>query len=75
MTPKLCYQCENFYISIADCGYSEFTPGTDWGMSCTKNVWNFDPFEDDVNKFRACLETAQRCKKFETRFEAGRGKQ
>jgi hypothetical protein len=54
-------------MTMADYGYSEFTPGTDWGMSCTKSVWGFDAFQDGVDRFRACLETAEKCKKFEAR--------
>jgi hypothetical protein len=67
MTPRLCYQCDSFNISKADYEYN-------WEMSCQKEVWDFDSFDDGVNKFRGCLETAQRCKTFKPRYGVGIGR-
>jgi|WetSurMetagenome_2_1015567.scaffolds.fasta_scaffold566162_2 hypothetical protein len=74
---KLCYGCQHFYIDMAESAYSEMTPGTDWDMACTKSKWFFDTHKDDVDRFRACLETATTCPLFSKRkiqqLEARRG--
>ena len=62
---KLCYSCKRFSMLTAEPDYSEFTPGCEWYMGCSALVWEFNPYEDDVNKFRKCLESALECAFFE----------
>ena len=64
---RTCYGGSRFCMATADSGYSEYTPGTDWSMECMEKKWNFDPFVDDVDKFAACLNTAQTCRKWKER--------
>jgi hypothetical protein len=58
---RICYGCKWFVLTLADPGYSEFTPGNDWAMSCSKDHWRFDPYTDYTDKFAQCLDTAQIC--------------
>ena len=51
-------------MSQADMAYSDVTPGKEWSMGCMKSVWEFDPFSDNLEKFRSCLSRAQSCEMF-----------
>ena len=65
MDRRVCYECRHFYMSVGDVAYSEITPGYSWSMDCCKNVWEFDPYEDDQDAFRKALNTANTCEHFE----------
>lgn len=64
---RTCYACNNFWICSASAGYSEFTPGTNWSMSCIETVWEFDAENDNEVTFAKCLDTAKTCNLFKQR--------
>lgn len=57
---KLCLFCKYFYFSGAEIGYSEYTPGSEVEMYCTKRVWD----KYDVYDIRETFKTAETCKKY-----------
>lgn len=69
---RTCLACGNLVVVTGHPSYSEATPGQAWQMYCRKQVWEFDPYEDGLDRFRALLETAQTCPKLCLRDEARR---
>ncbi len=61
-----CLDCTHLYYSSASPGYSEMTPGYDADMSCNKNHWVFDAFNDNLNELRAKFYTSRSCKDFKS---------
>lgn len=61
---RICIACKRFRLSTADYGYSEYTPGTQFNMSCDKNHWDFDPYRETEDTFREKLLTAKNCEDF-----------
>jgi hypothetical protein len=61
--------CKHFNIETADPGWSEYTPGRDWSMTCSKNKWEFDSIMDGVEQFSKVLNTANDCDEFIERKE------
>lgn len=61
---KTCLECEHLYFSAAEPGYSEYTPGCDAHMSCNKNVWVWDAFDDHVRQLKDKLYAARACEEF-----------
>lgn len=66
---KLCFGCKYFQWENASPGYSEMTPGDDFGISCLKGVWRFDAFQTTQDEFEGILKTAETCEHFELRDE------
>ena len=64
MDAKLCWFCKHFYWSNAIPNYSEWTPGSDFEMSCGKGHWSFDAFKTSQQKFQQMIETAKTCSDF-----------
>lgn len=60
-----CLLCQSFLIEVATPGYSEYTPGDDWGAYCWRGVWTLDPRKDNGEKYRKKMLTANHCKYFE----------
>lgn len=63
----VCWSCKHILYSMADEGYSEYTPGSSFDLDCMKDHWKFDPYVDSLEKFKNCLLTAETCKDFERR--------
>lgn len=62
---RMCLWCRHFSLIEADRGYSSWTPGSDMSMSCDKNVWHYNPYEDGSAAFGAKLATAAECPMYE----------
>ena len=45
--------------------YSECTPGSDWSMDCSKDVWSCDGDYMTQGEFRRCMKHAENCKFYE----------
>jgi hypothetical protein len=56
-----CARCEHFYFRLAEPGYSEVTPGSDFSMSCNRNRWTFDTFEASREDFHRIMIAAEKC--------------
>ena len=67
MNGKLCLYCSHFYVDIGSPRYSELTPGSNFEMSCAKNVWLFNAFGQSQDAFRRTLERGLTCVHFEKR--------
>lgn len=63
--PKSCVNCVWFVYTLGDRGYSEYTPGWDFSMSCGKNVWDFDSFETTEEEHCRNMLTANTCEHYE----------
>ncbi len=50
----------------ADFGWGEYTPGTNFQISCLKNKWQFDTFNDSQEKFGEVLSSAETCPDFKS---------
>jgi hypothetical protein len=61
---KLCWWCTHFYMQNAETDWSDVTPGSDFGIKCYKNKWQFDAFEDDSDKLAQCILMAPNCADF-----------
>ena len=61
---KACWFCPHFHYSNSDPGYSEMTPGSDFGMSCVKGKWDFDSDVDGQEEFGRKLMTANTCEHY-----------
>jgi hypothetical protein len=59
---KLCLWCSHFYLDTGSPGYSEYTPGSDFTMTCFKHHWEYGygRFKTEEH-YRACLISAQVC--------------
>jgi hypothetical protein len=64
---RLCIECKYWTIYAAEEGYSDWTPGSDFQMFCSKNHWTLDPYRDSEDKLREYYETAKECKDFVSR--------
>lgn len=64
MDKKTCWSCEYIRIDNADPGYSEWTPGSDLSIYCTKSHWDFDNYDDDLKKFLTYINKAETCPDF-----------
>lgn len=64
---KACWWCRHFEYSQSDPGYSEYTPGNDFGMECYKNKWSFDSGMTTQDEFGAMLASAETCPDFEVK--------
>ena len=62
---KACWFCRHFDYMMADAGYSEYTPGHEFMMSCGKNRWTFDAFTTGQDEFGAMLSSANTCPDYE----------
>lgn len=63
---KCCVECEFMSIQTGSPAYSEWTPGEDFTMSCSKEVWDFDPYGTE-QEYRDCMLAARRCIHFKDR--------
>ncbi len=61
---QVCWSCEHLYYSKADAGYSEYTPGYDFSLSCNKGYWTFENYSDELTDFRNKLTNAELCADF-----------
>ena len=61
---KACWWCHYFSYSQSDPGYSEYTPGNDFGMSCGKKKWDFSSHTTTQDEFGAMLASAESCPDF-----------
>lgn len=63
---KACWWCVDFMYTQADFGWGEYTPGTNFQISCLKNKWQFDTFNDSQEKFGEVLSSAETCPDFKS---------
>ena len=61
---KTCLDCQHLSYSTAQPEYGEYTPGYEASMSCNKNHWCYDGYNDDLRMFRAKLYMARDCQDF-----------
>lgn len=61
---RFCWECEHVYYSAATPSYSEVTPGGSMSLSCEKDYWNFDQYDDSVGQLGNKLRTAETCADF-----------
>ena len=61
---RVCWSCENCDYDSAEPGYSEYTPGSDFALSCSKNYWVLDTVYDTIDVFRKKLMSAESCADF-----------
>lgn len=64
---RICWLCTHVYFCPAEGSYSEYTPGSDFVLNCTKGYWEISPYRDELDDFRQKLESAERCLAFEER--------
>ena len=62
---QTCLFCSHFYFDGGSPGHSEYTPGSDASIGCSKGVWDYEMY-DMTNDFRRHMLTAQTCDKFST---------
>lgn len=60
-----CVDCKHFYFSSGSPGYSEYTPGSDASLGCTKQKWEYEPNNDTDQSFRKKMKTADNCEEYE----------
>lgn len=58
---KACWFCPHFYYSEETPGYSELTPGDDFGIECNKSHWKFSKRRTSQEEFGEILMTANTC--------------
>lgn len=58
---KLCWNCRHFCFINSSPGYSEWTPGENFELSCDKKHWEFNPFETTQNEFKIMISHAEKC--------------
>lgn len=66
---RICWECRHISFSEGSPGYSEYTPGYEFSLSCNKDIWSFDQYSDGLKQFREKLQIAATCKKFEPHLE------
>jgi hypothetical protein len=64
---RICWLCEHIYLSPGECGYSEYTPGSDMVLECGKQYWDFDTTGDGLAELKSKLMSAERCRDFTQR--------
>lgn len=64
---RICWLCEYIYFSNGSPGYSDMTPGYDATLSCTKDYWEVNFFDDSLEEFRKKITSAERCADFRKR--------
>lgn len=60
-----CWECRLIEFNRAEGGYSEQTPGSDASLSCRKDHWSMDAWDDTEATLRAKIFTAETCADFE----------
>lgn len=62
---RVCWSCTHIHYSRGSEGYSEVTPGWDFELSCSKDYWELNQFEDELQIFRDKITQAEWCTDFE----------
>ena len=65
MEHRTCLGCCHFHVCTADPGYSEFTPGSEFTMGCTKDHWDFDAYLDGQKDLFKKITSARNCPDYE----------
>ncbi|MCK5019015.1 MAG: hypothetical protein KAS32_18285 [Candidatus Peribacteraceae bacterium] len=60
-TEMICIFCKYLSFSEAFVGYSEYTPGHEASMYCTKGKWAIDFFDLSTEEYRETMLTAETC--------------
>ena len=69
---KVCLLCEHFNFTGKQRGYSEYTPGYDASMNCTKGKWYAEELGLLTEKqFYKYMHMAEKCKLFRKRKTDG----
>jgi len=66
---KACWWCKKFRYSNSQGGYSEYTPGSDFHISCASSIWKFDSTATTQEDFGKILQTAETCLNFELKAD------
>ena len=61
---RTCIDCKRWRVEVAEPGFSEMTPGSEFSMSCIRGYWVLDPWEDSEEILREHLKMAETCKDF-----------
>ena len=59
-----CLDCDHMNFTAATPEYSEYTPGYEADMSCNKNHWVYDAYNDDIRRVRVKLYSSRTCDDF-----------
>lgn len=59
-----CVECKHFWVSLNEPDWSEYTPGSDARIECTRGLWELKNSEGS-KVFRLHILKAQSCDKFE----------
>ena len=60
-----CLFCDHCYMDTGESRYSEYTPGSDWSISCSKNVFSEQDGPDLTQKaFGELLMKAVTCEHY-----------
>ena len=62
---RTCVQCERFYFTMGDPGWSEYTPGSDALIACEAKHWEMRNGDEGGRKeFRLNILKAEYCQDF-----------
>lgn len=64
---RVCWSCEHLFFSPGSRSYSEWTPGDEFEMYCTRMYWEFRNHKDYLAEFRDKLMSAEVCGDFKER--------
>ena len=64
---RVCWSCERVSFVTSSPGYSEWTPGDAFALSCSCGYWVFESDDDGLDDFRRKLESAETCADFSPR--------
>lgn len=63
---RLCVLCKHLCWMEGEAGYSEYTPGCDAAMYCSKKHWNGGDFNSmTLKEYRSYMLTAETCKDYQ----------
>ncbi len=65
MSERHCLKCKHCWIDPGCPGYSEYTPGHDSSMSCTKQHWRLEEHEYSRDDMRKAFESAATCRDYQ----------
>lgn len=69
----LCLVCRHLVWSNATPGYSEYTPGDSFYVSCGKGYWQFDQYDEEPAQWARKIQSAESCNDFDPTQQIRRG--
>ena len=67
---KLCLYCEHCVLSLSTPDWSDWTPGNEFKLWCSKNHWDFDPYATSKLSMAESLRKAMTCTDYALSAEA-----